>query len=299
MLVFLALFASGVIFLAKNYSQKQNDYDAKKMRVVASFYPLYFFAQQIGGDKVSVTNLTPAGGEPHDYEPTPQDIIKINKSKLLILNGGGLEAWGDKVRETIDPANTRVVVAGEEVMNQTIMENGNKIVDPHVWLAPKLAEKIVDKIMNEFRMADPENAVYYETRAHELVQRLADLDNAYRIRLANCTNRNLVTAHAAFGYLAAAYQLQQIPIANLSPDAEPSPRQLGEVIQAARDYKMKYIFFESLASPKLSETIAREIGAQTLVLNPIEGLTPHEIAEGDDYFTEMSKNLANLELACK
>ncbi len=299
MFVLLIALAISVVFLAKNYSQKQNEDDAKKIHVVASFYPLYFFAQQIGGDKVSVVNMTPAGGEPHDYEPTPQDIMKINKSKLLILNGGGLETWIDKVRDIIDPTNTRVVVAGEDLINQTMTENENKVSDPHVWLAPALAEKMAGKIMNGLRMADPENAAYYESRARELSARFADLDVAYRNRLASCANRNIVTAHAAFGYLAAAYQLHQIPIANLSPDAEPSPRQLGEVIQAARDYKVKYIFFESLASPKLSETIAREVGAKTLVLNPIEGLTPSELSQGGDYFTEMSKNLANLELACK
>jgi zinc transport system substrate-binding protein len=265
--------------------------DNTKVQVVTSFYPLYFFASAIGGDFAQVTNITPAGSEPHDYEPNPQNIMQITNSRLLILNGGGLETWGGKVTQIVNPAHTLVVVVGEDILGQSI-------VDPHIWLAPRLAKIIVEKIKEGYVNADPTNANYYEANAAAVSLKLSDLDSTYQKGLAKCTNRSIVTSHAAFGYLAAAYNLRQIPIAGLSPDSEPSPRQLGDIVQLAKENNVKYIFFENLASSKLSETIAREVGVKTLVLNPLEGLTPSEISQGRDYFTEMKSNLTNLETAC-
>lgn len=275
----------------------QNAANDGKVHVSTSFYPLYFFAAQIGGDRAHVVNITPAGGEPHDYEPTPRDIIQIANSKLLVLNGGGLESWGDKVKQILDPLQTLVVVAGSDSINQTVAEEGNTIVDPHVWLSPPLAKIMVGRIADGLKQVDTTNASYYESNAQALESKIDNLDNAYKKGLASCAQTDIITSHAAFGYLATAYHLHQVPIAGLSPDAEPSPRQLGDIVQLARKNNIKYIFFESLASPKLSETIAREVGAQTLVLNPIEGLTPDQVAQGKDYFTEMMNNLANLQLA--
>lgn len=268
-----------------------------KLQVTTSFYPLYFFTTQIAGDRADVTNIIPTGAEPHDYEPSAQDIIEMTNSKLLLLNGGGLEAWGDKIAQVINPSHTLIVTVGQDITNQMVNENGANIVDPHIWLSPPLAKTIVEKIVAGFAQVDPNNSVYYEMNAQALLLKLDDLDNAYKTGLANCASADIITSHAAFGYLATAYHLNQIPIAGLSPDAEPSPKQLGDIVQLAKKDNIKYIFFESLASPKLSETIAHEVGAQTLVLNPIEGLTPDEVAQGNDYFTEMQKNLENLQLA--
>lgn len=268
-----------------------------KLQVTTSFYPLYFFATQVAGDRAEVTNIIPTGSEPHDYEPSAQDIIKIEKSKLLILNGGGLESWGGKISETLTPGRTLIVTVGDDIANKTTAADGKTAVDPHIWVAPLLAEKIVGKIVAGFSAVDPDNSVYYEMNAQALLQRLSDLDSAYRAGLSNCAQKSIVTSHAAFGYLAEAYNFVQVPIAGLSPDAEPSPKQLGDIVQFVKANNVKYIFFESLASPKLSETIAREVGAQTLVLDPIEGIAPDVAALGGDYFTEMEKNLLNLEIA--
>ena len=133
------------------------------------------------------------------------------------------------------------------------------------------------------------------------IRKLDDLDRQYRRGLANCQEKNIVTSHAAFGYLATAYGLNQVSITGLSPDAQPSPRQLADIVKFTRANNVKYIFFESLVSPKLSKTIATEIGAQTMVLNPLEGLTDEEVSQGNNYFTEMENNLANLKTAleCK
>lgn len=300
-LIIVLLVAMGIVattvYFVKN---KQNtDRTSDRLQVVASFYPLYFFAQQIGGEHVRVVNITPAGGEPHDYEPSPQDIMEIEKSRLLILNGGGLETWGEKIMRIVDPAKTQIVIAAEGLSDRTLVEGESMVADPHVWLAPSLAEKMVERIKVGLAQVDPQYTALYETRAQDLITKLHDLDSMYKDGLTGCSNNNIVTAHAAFGYLTASYHLNQVSIAGLSPDAEPSPRQLGEVVRVAKEKGVKFIFFESLTSPKLSETIAREVGARTLVLNPLEGLTPDEMKQGKDYFSIMKQNLKNLALACR
>ena len=295
-------FILGIVFIAIlalviNNNSKGPETSSSKPQVVASFYPLYFFTSQIAGDKADVFNITPAGAEPHDYEPTAQDIAKIENSNLLVLNGGGLEAWGDKIKTNIDPKKTSVVTAGQGLTTQQVVEEGQSIIDPHVWLSPVLAEKIADNIEAGLAQSDPSNASYYESNLQTFKSKLAVLDTEYSQSLTTCKEKNIITSHAAFGYLATKYNLTQVPIGGLSPDAEPSPKQLADIAKFAKDNNVKYIFFESLVSPKLSDTIATEVGAKTLVLNPIEGLTQDEIAQGKDYFSEMRNNLDNLKIA--
>jgi len=274
---------------------------SSEIKVATSFYPLYFFASQIGGDKANVINITPAGAEPHDYEPTPSDVASIENSNLLILNGGELEAWGDNIKKNIDPTHTAVITAGENLTNQRVVEDGEEIVDPHIWLAPPLASEMVDKIVSGFIQADPDNKKYYQANADKFKVDLVGLDSEYIKGLANCVSKDIVTSHSAFGYLANVYGLHQVPISGISPDAEPSPKQLSDVADFVKKNHVKYIFFESLLSPKLSETIARETGTTTMVLDPIEGITPEDLAKGDNYMTVMRSNLQALETAleCK
>jgi zinc transport system substrate-binding protein len=288
-----------VSYLVKSVGKPSQTQPAgnSKLQVVASFYPLYFFSSQIGGDKAEVINIVPAGAEPHDYEPTSQDMARIENSQLLVLNGGGLEAWGTDVQENIDPKKTTIIIAGEGLTNQQVTEDGETGTDPHVWLDPPLAEKMVDNIVQGFEKADPSNKEYYQSNADALKVKLNDLDNTYKQGLNNCQEKNIITSHAAFGYLATTYGLKQVSIAGLSPDAEPSPKQLADVAKFAKDNNVKYIFFESLVSPKLSQTIATEVGAQTLVLNPIEGLSDEELVQRKTYLTVMQDNLNNLRTA--
>jgi zinc transport system substrate-binding protein len=272
-----------------------------KVQVVASFYPLYYFASQIGGDKANVLNITPAGAEPHDYEPTPSDIVSIENSKLLILQGTGLEAWGDNIKKNIDPKQTTILTVGQELMTQNVVEGETTVIDPHTWLSPPLASEMADKILAGFITTDPTNTTYYQTNEVKLKIDLATLDMEYKNGLVNCASKDIVTSHAAFGYLSTTYGLNQVPISGLSPDAEPSPKQLADVADFVKKNKVQYIFFESLVSPKLSETIARETGTKTMVLDPIEGITQEDLAKGDNYMTVMRSNLKNLEtvLQCK
>lgn len=259
-----------------------------RMEVAASFYPLAFFAAEIAGDHAAVTNITPAGAEPHEYEPTAGDIARMERSRLLILNGAGLEPWGERVSGAINPARTIVVSASGALATASTR---GLTTDPHIWLSPVLAEKITDYILAGFVAADPSHRADYEANATALKTKLADLDREYRGGLRNCEGKNIITSHAAFGYLAAEYGLHETGIAGLSPDAEPSAADLARIGAFAKKNGVKVIFSENLMSPKLSEAIAREIGARTLPLNPIEGLTGAQIARGENYFTIMRDNL--------
>ncbi len=265
--------------------------------VVTSFYPLYFFASEIAGNSAEVYTITPAGAEPHEYEPTTQDMVKMQKSDLVILNGGGLEPWGDDVRSSLSGSSPRVITLGATLADRQFMEDGTLVQDPHVWLSPVLVKEEVKEILAGFIAVDPARAGMYEKNAAALLEKLDALDTDFKNGLAQCARRDIVTSHAAFSYLAAAYGLQQVPIAGLSPEGEPSPRQLAGVADFIRKNKITHIFFESLVSPKFSDTLAQEVGVKTLVLNPLEGLTRDEIAAGKTYLTEMRLNLAHLRIA--
>lgn len=285
---------SGILF--PTASQGSNSTNDGKLQVTASFYPLFYFAQIIGGKHADVHNITPAGAEPHDYEPTTQDIARIERGDLLILNGG-LEPWGDKIRAEVQGTKLQVVIAGQGLLSQRIVEAGQTAQDPHVWLSPPLAKLEVGRILDGFSAVDSANRDDYNEQAKLLEDELDQLDAAFRSGLSNCRRRDFVTSHTAFAYLAQAYELNQVSIAGLSPDSEPSARQLADIADLAKEKQIRFIFFESLVSPRLSETIAEEVGAKTLVLDPIEGLTDEQIRQGKSYFTVMRDNLANLQTA--
>lgn len=281
----------------RNAGNSDQPVQARKIQAVASFYPLYYFSQRIGGDQAEVTDIVPSGAEPHDYEPTAQDMARMEHAEVIVLNGGGLEAWSDTVQKTVTAGGTTVVIAGEGLTTRQMEEDGEIGTDPHVWLDPSLAEKMVDRIVQGFRRADPANGEYYQANADALKNELHDLDLAYEQGLRACKEKDIITSHAAFGYMAATYGFNQVPIAGLSPDAEPSSRQMADIVKFAKDHDVRYIFFESLVSPKLAQTIATEVGAQTLVLDPIEGLSDEDVAQGKNYLTVMRDNLTNIRTA--
>ncbi len=267
-----------------------------KISVVTSFYPLYYFASQIAGDKAIVTNLTPAGIEPHDYELTPQDLVVIQNSNILVLNGGQLEPWTDHITAQLSNTTT-LVMAGNELATQQMTEENQLVTDPHVWLSPKLAQQQVKKITLGFIQADAAHSAYYLANEKNLIARLDELDTAYTKNLAQCSNRKIITSHTAFAYLANDYHLEQVAIAGLSPEAEPTAAELSKIVEFAQINTINYIFFENVVSPDLAETIANEVGAQTLVLNPLESLTKEELERDENYFSVMQENLNNLRLA--
>src|ERR1051326_8173922 len=290
------------IFSKKNTPNTSQENQTKKLDVVASFFPLADFAKNVGGDYVSVTNITPAGAEPHDYEPTPQDIAKVYNAQLFIMNGNGVDAWGEKIQSDLESKGVTVVKMSDHLdslKNNTPDENLQ--YDPHFWLNPVNAEKEVDLIADGLIKVDPSHKAEYNQNRENYKKQLADLDQEYKTGLSMCQQHLIVTSHNAFNYMANQYGLSTLYILGLTPDAEPSPKTIADVVNVAKQKNIKYIFFESLVSPKLAQPIASEVGAQTLELNPIEGFTDEEIANGKNYISQMKANLANLKIAleCK
>lgn len=279
----------------------------RRLSVVASFYPLYEFTRRIGGDAADVRNLVPAGAEPHDFEPSARDVAALLRASLLVYNGAGFEPWIERLLPGLPPSvklvNTSagLPLVRENAEPGTVKEPavragapGKQPVDPHVWLDPLLARRQVDRILDGYAQVDPGRRAAFETNAAGLRRDLQALHQRYRDTLKSCRTRTFVTAHAAFGYLADRHGLTMIPISGLSPEAEPSPARLRAVVREVRRHDIRVIYFETLVSPRVAQIIAREVGARTLVLNPVEGLSPEEQVKGATYFTVMHENLRNL-----
>lgn len=294
LIIFLtvALILGAAIYIGGGGVQKVSN----KPRVVASFYVLAELAREVGGDRVDVAGITPPGVEPHDYEPSSRQVRQVFAAKVFLFNGGGFDSWAQKLAP--DAKNEGVVTRDMSSYFPLRKARGEdrEGLDPHIWLDPVLAQKEVRIIRDALIKADPKNSAVYRKNAAAYMGKLAALNKAYRDGLTGCRTRKAVTSHAAFGYLARRYDLEVLPI-SISPNAEPSPRRIGEISRLVKKEKIKYIFFEPLVSPKVARTIARETGAKTLVFNPIEGLTAKEAARGENYISLMKKNLKNLRLA--
>lgn len=287
LITFLVLAA--ILFLFTR-SDKQK---SEGLHIAASFYPLGEFARQIAGSNVRVDIITPAGIEPHDYEPTAKDIASIRSSSLFIYNGNGVDGWADKIANDLTSLGVHVVNIKDSLRITS--------PDPHYWLDPVLAQTMVKNIKTALIEEDPTHKALYEKNAAAYIQELNKLHKDVEKGLKTCAQRQIVVSHAAFGYFAKQYGLTEMYIAGISPEEEPSPKRLAEIADYAKTHHAQYIFFESLVSPKLSETIATEIGAKTMVLNPVEGLSEEEIQEGYTYISIMRKNLSNLReaLSCQ
>jgi zinc transport system substrate-binding protein len=251
-----------------------------KPSVVAAFYPLQYAAKAVGGDSVSVTSLTPQGVEPHDLELTASQVADIAQADLVLYVKGFQPAVDEAVsQQAADHAID--VSAGLPLL-------GN---DPHVWLDPANMATIGTTVANRLAEIEPDKAAVLANNATDLATAMRDLDSAYRSGLATCRSRDLVTSHEAFGYLANAYQLKQVGISGLSPDAEPSPARLKEVADLVTSKSISTIYYESLVDPKVAQTIADETGATVAKLDPLEGLTAGSTG---DYVSVMKDNLATL-----
>lgn len=288
--------------------------DPDKLNIAATIYPLADFAAKIGGDRVRVIPIVPAGVEPHDWSPSLRDISTMSRSQLLLYQGGGLEAWVDDFLKSL-PSDAAVqpleVSAGiAEHHDEAEEEHGEggpaghhghdeEGLDPHTWLSPALAKRMAAKIGQAISAADPAHRTEYEANLQALTARLDDLDARYRGTLEPLPRKDIVVQHSAFGYLCREYGLTQRSIMGLTPDAEPTAKQMKSIKNFVRDNQVRVIFFEELVSDKLAKTLARETGVRTEVLSPIEGRTPEQAENGEDYFSLMERNLDHLEQALK
>ncbi|MER7655944.1 metal ABC transporter substrate-binding protein [Streptomyces albidoflavus] len=296
-----------------------------KLAVTASFYPLEFLVEQIGGDHVDVTTLTGPGVEPHDLDITPRQTGQMSEADVLLYLRG-LQPAVDKavdqagVKNTVDAADLTTLEAhgsssgdghdhaegdghdhGEEEGHDHAEEegdghdHGDSGLDPHVWLDPVKYAEMADGVGEALQKADPDHAADYRKNTEALTGKLKKLDQNYRDGLKNTDTRTFITTHAAFGYLAERYGLDQESIAGVDPESEPSPARMKELQKIAAQEKVTTVFFETLASDRTAKVLAEDTGLRTGVLDPLEGIT--DKSQGDDYLEVMEANLAALKKA--
>jgi zinc transport system substrate-binding protein len=265
--------------------------DGARLSVATTTYPLEYFARRVGGEAVSVINLVPPGVEAHDFEPSPADIRALREAHVVVYNGAGFEPWIGRALASGSNAS-RVVV-------NTAPPGGGAehLQDPHTWLDPLLAMEQVNAVRDGLAKARPEQREVFLANAEALNGALFDLHQLFQRGLQECRHKLFVTSHAAFGHLAKRYGLEQVSIAGVTPEAEPSPGELAALADRLRTLGVRYLLVEPIIGQELSLSLAREIGADLLPIHPLESLTPEEVQGGETYFTIMQDNLRSLRTA--
>ncbi|MCX6770775.1 MAG: metal ABC transporter substrate-binding protein [Candidatus Micrarchaeota archaeon] len=265
-----------------------------KLKVVASFYPMYDFAKNVGGDRVEVTSLIPAGVEPHDFEPTPSDIKTLSSARVLVLNGVIEDTWAPKLLEGIDNPNLTVVDASKGVQLVASEDADMPGNDPHIWLDPVDAKIQVANIRDALEKADPAGKDYYEADANAYMAKLDKLDAEFRATMAICKNKNMIITHATLAYFCKEYGCNQVPVEGVNAEGEPTPVVVAAIVDQAKAKNITVVFVEKLYSPKVAQTIASEIGGKVAVFNTLHGLTPEEQQRGEDYLSQQEENVATI-----
>ncbi|HII17075.1 TPA: zinc ABC transporter solute-binding protein [Candidatus Woesearchaeota archaeon] len=297
----------------------QQESDEGRITIAATFFPLYDLTRNIAGDYATAFSVVPQGAEPHDYEPKPSDILRLSEAGGFVTLGLGLEF--ERIEETlIEGAGNGIVIidagigvplinseeddhteedAGELVQSEVheeetaAQEHRHTGLDPHIWLSPRNMIIMAGTVSEGLQKLDPEHAQEYKANAEAYIARLEALDEAFSSGLSDCAKDTILVNHMAFTYLADAYGFSQIAVGGLSPEIEPTPKQIQELIREAREHDIAYVFYEEFVDPKVAYAIAAEVGAKALELNPAEGTKDADAG----YLSLMEKNLANLRLA--
>lgn len=274
-----------------------------KVNVMTSFYPLFDFTQKIGGEHVNVINLIPAGVDSHDWTPKTQDMANITDADLLIYNGLGFEGWVENFlgglesdSKLVSVEASRGITAIEGSHDEDDHDDHGEL-DPHVWLSPLQAKKMAENVKNALIQVDSANQSDYEKNYGQLIEQLDELHYKFEDVIAKSPRKDIVVSHEAYGYLVRDYDINQIGIMGISPNAEPTPQDMKRITDFVKEKDIKYILFEELVSPKLAQTLADDAGIETLVFNPLEGLTNEQIEAGEDYISMMEINLTSIEKA--
>jgi zinc transport system substrate-binding protein len=272
-----------------------------KIKVITTLFPLYDFAKYVGGDKVEVMLLLPPGVEAHSFEPKPSDIVKINEADLFVYTGKFMEPWAADVVKSVSNKNLIVVDTSKGTkMIPGVFHDADEpagSLDPHIWLDFDNAKIMVTNIMLALQTKDASDKDFYKTNADKYNKKLTDMDMAYSTALAPCRGKKIIYGgHYAFGYLARRYDLKYLAAQGVSPDAEPTPKDLARLVNQIRKDNIKYVFYEELTSPKIAETIANETNAKMLLLNAAHNLTKDQLEHGITFLDILKTDLDNLRL---
>ncbi len=263
--------------------------NANPLKVFTSFYPVYDFVKKIGKDKVDVSIIVPNGMEPHDFEPTAKQIIDLQKSDAIFVNGMGFESWINKLN------NVNIV----DLSMDLPLEKHTQISNPHIWLDPLLVKLQAKNILNSLNNLDPQNKLYYNNNYVQFTNHLDKLNVDIISNLTNCKLHDFLSFHDAFGYFANRYGLIQHSIQGLSPETEAPPQKIREAIDLSKQLGLDVVFTEDNMDPRLLGTVAQEINGRVLTLSPIETISDEEKQMNKDYFSKMYDNLNNLKIALK
>ncbi|MGM0897359.1 MAG: metal ABC transporter solute-binding protein, Zn/Mn family [Bacillota bacterium] len=301
----------------------------EKVNVYATVYPLVYFAERIGGDRVDVQSVYPAGANEHTFEPTQKDMINMADADLLFYVGLGLEGFIDNARQTLQNENLEFIATADSITDEQLEaaaqagvleedehgheedEHGHEeeeagheghdhgSTDPHVWISPVLSQELASSIRDTLVEEDPEGAEEFEQNYEELVAELEALDESFQNLNTKVERDTFFVSHAAFGYLAAPYGFEQVAVAGLNSQDEPSQKELTEIVDMAREKDIQYIVFEQNVSSNLTEVIQNEVGAEAIEMHNLGVLTQENIDNNETYFTLMEKNLQALETVLK
>jgi zinc transport system substrate-binding protein len=290
----------------------QDRQEQEKITVVASFYPLYEFASRVVGDRAEVSSLVPAGVEPHDWEPTAEDISRGRAADVLVINGAGFEIWAEDIEAKVVANTSEGIKFSYKEENEAGTDEhrhegddvaaGGNGVNPHIWLDPMLAKHQIYKIRDAMARSDPANADYYNQNADRFTAELDSLDAFIRSELASCGKSDFIAFHDAFIHFSERYGLRQHSIQGVSPEGEILPQTIQQIIELANEFDINVIYSEDLIDSRLADTIANEIpNGKVLVLSPVEGISEEEQAAGIGYIEKMKQNIANLKdgLECR
>lgn len=284
-------------------NQAATEHKNEKLQIVTTFYPMYDFTKNIVGDAGDVSLLIPAGSEPHDYEPSAKDMAKITEADVFVYHNENMETWVPKAAKSWKKGAPNVIEGtkgmlllpgGEEEHEHSGEEDHHHELDPHTWVSPHRAIKEVTSIKDQLIKLYPEKKTEFEANAKKYLAKLETLDQEFSASLKNAQQKNFVTQHTAFGYLALDYGLNQVGISGLNPDQEPDPSRIAELKHYVEDNEIKYIYFENNNQGKAAQTLADETKVKLEVLNPLESLTKKQLDAGEDYVSVMKENLAAL-----
>lgn len=295
----------------ENESELETNQDESDLiNIYTTVYPLQYFAEQIGGEYVNVLSIYPPGANEHTFEPTQKDMIAVADSDLFLYIGLGLEGFVDNAKKSLAKENVKFVSVAENIGEEKLVDSSHSHdehgheddhhhgdIDPHIWLSPTISKEIAFVIKEELITLLPEQEMKFNENYEELINKLDVLDQQFQQLSNKAKSKTFFVSHAAFGYIAEKYDLNQVAVAGLNSQSEPSQKELTEIVDLAKEYKIQYILFEQNVSSKLTSVIQDEIGAEALMLHNLSVLTEEDIKNKEDYFTLMEKNIQTFEKA--
>lgn len=298
------------IFLLAACTNDQKAKEDDKIQIYTTVYPLQYFAKRIGGDMVSVKSIYPPGSDEHTFDPTQKDMIALADADLFFYIGLGLEGFVENAEKTLKNEHVKMIATADAITEDMLVENDDHDhehdddhhhhhgdMDPHVWISPVLSDALAFSIKEALIEVAPEKKALFEENFEALRDDLLELDRKFIKMASEAPTKTFFVSHAAFGYIADTYGLEQIAIAGLNSQSEPSQKQLAQLVNYAKEQNIQYVLFEQNISSKLTDVIRKEIGAESLMLHNLGVLTTDDIKNDEDYFSLMERNINTLEKA--